>query len=144
MFNWCSAITTVPYLDTAAVTDMSGMFSNCTSLVSVPTIDAGNVKYTSAGSNLGMFTNCIALTDVGGLIDFGKSVSSDRLNLVEGTNSGMFYKCKNISRQSCINIFNNLYKVYNLKLAFESAVLNRLQDEDIAIATNKGWTIKSY
>ena len=144
MFCQCSAITTVPYLDTAAVTDVSGMLSNCSSLVSVPTLDIGNVKYVTAGSNLGMFANCTALTDIGGLIDFGKSIASDILNSTEGTNGGMFYKCRNISRQSCINIFNNLYRVYNLKIAFESAVLNRLQDEDIAIATNKGWTISSY
>lgn len=144
MFNWCSALTAAPYLDTTEVTDTSGMFANCPSLVSVPTIAAGNIEYVTSGSNLGMFANCTALTDIGGLVDFGKSIVSNRLNSYEGTNSGMFYKCRNISRQSCINIFNNLYNVYNLKLTFESAVLTRLRDEDIAIATNKGWTITSY
>jgi len=59
MFNYCTALTTVPLFDTSSCTNMSYMFQNCSSLTTVPLFD------TSSCTNMSyMFYSCIALTTV--------------------------------------------------------------------------------
>lgn len=58
MFANCSALTTVPQMDTAQVTKMSSMFIGCSSLTSVPTLDTSNVTNMD-----NMFRDCSSLTD---------------------------------------------------------------------------------
>lgn len=58
MFDGCSALTTVPAMDTSGVTDMQYMFNGCSSLTKVPdliTDEVSTLQY--------MFQNCEALTD---------------------------------------------------------------------------------
>ena len=138
MFNNCESLTTVPQFDTSSVTNMSSMFSYCSSLTTVPQFDTSKVSSISS-----MFSSCTNLTDVGGLINLGMQ---SNLSTPTSKYSGIFYNCKNITRESVINIFNGLYDraaagYSNLTLIFEPDVINRLTEDDIAIATNKGWTI---
>jgi surface protein len=134
MFRDCYSLTTIPQLNTSKVTDMMWMFYNCYSLESVPLLDASNVA-----DAYDMFYNCDKLQNLGGFKNLGKV---DNINVIYA-----FRGCHNITRQSCVNIFNNLYDIasagYLLKqyLGFEAEVIARLSDEDIAIATNKGWNI---
>lgn len=135
MFDSCYSLTSVPTFNTRNVTNMNSMFLDCGRLKYVPAFNTGNVTNTED-----MFNNCHNLTDIGGLIDLGK-VSNLKI-------TNMFRLCTTITRESCLNIFNNLYDRaaagYNvLTLKFEQQVLKRLTDTDIAIATNKGWTITS-
>ena len=135
MFYGCMSLTSIPAFNTCNVTNMNNMFYDCMSLTSIPAFNTGNVTNTEY-----MFINCIRLTDIGGFIDLGK--------VPDLTISGMFLLCSKITRESCLNIFNNLYDRaaagYNvLTLNFSSEVIARLTDEDIAIATNKGWTVTS-
>ena len=138
MFDGCSSLQTVPQFDTSSVATMQSMFVNCSSLQTVPQFDTSNITYISS-----MFNGCTNLTDVGGLINLGM-----QSNLAAPTSKyvGIFLGCKNITRESVLNIFNGLYDratagYSNLKLFFEADVINRLTEDDIAIATNKGWTI---
>ena len=58
MFEGCSALTTVPQSDTSRVTNMASMFNGCSALTTVPQMDTS--KATKMAS---MFNGCSALTD---------------------------------------------------------------------------------
>ena len=59
MFNQCTSLTSIPNLDTSNVTDMSAMFNKCTSLTSIPNLNTSNVK------NMGnLFRQCTNLTSI--------------------------------------------------------------------------------
>ena len=68
-------------LDTSAVTDMSGMFENCSNLTTIPLLDTNNV--TNMGS---MFSGCTNLTEIPQL---------DTSNVTEMNQ--MFYGCNNLT-----------------------------------------------
>ena len=118
--------------------NMSDMFENCTSLNNVCSIDASNVEYC-----YDMFYKCKNLKNLGGLINLGKNLDLSYPTIT----TDMFIGCTNLTHESILNIFNNLYDMSNniiLQLQFEPNIFNMLSAEDIAIATNKGWAISSY
>lgn len=59
MFSACSALTTVPEMDTSRVTKMSNMFNACSSLTSLPKMDTSSVT-----NMFYMFFKCSSLTSV--------------------------------------------------------------------------------
>lgn len=59
LFYGCSALISVPPLNTINVTNMNGMFQECHSLVTIPPLDTSNVVYAPA-----MFAYCSSLTSV--------------------------------------------------------------------------------
>jgi hypothetical protein len=136
-FYNCGQLTHLPPLNTIRVTNMSEMLSGCGSLVSVPPLDARSV----VRQNYGLFgySNLNNLTDFGGLIGLKASM--------DGNYS--FDKVPNLTYESCINILNGLFDFTGNgivptsnegKLKVHSNFLSTVGDE-IAIATNKGWTI---
>ena len=140
MFRGCTSLTNVPQFDTSSAFDMGYMFQSCSSITSLPAFDASSVK-----SITNFAGECAKLTDVGGLVNLGKEPS---LSIYASSYSGLFYKCINLTRESVLNIFNGLYDrasagYSNIKLYLEIDVINRLTEDDIAIATNKGWTISN-
>lgn len=138
MFYGCNKLLSIPQLDTSKVISMTEMFRYCESLNSVPTLNCGFVK-----SWYYMFALCPNLENIGGLIDLGKNVYS-----ANHMDSYLFSGCHKLTRQSCINIFNTIYDrgangMDILTLYFETEVFRELLPEDIAIATNKGWSVAS-
>ena len=155
-FHSCTSLTSVPQLDTSNVTDFYScfyqcytlvsipqlnmskannvglMFNGCTSLMSIPLLDFGNVNNISAFFG---YSDIKTLTDLGGFknlkIDF-----KNGLNLLP-----------NLTVQSLMNVINNLYDfrangestTRTLKLGTTN--LNKLTDEQKAVATNKGWSL---
>jgi hypothetical protein len=106
------------------------MFYNCSSLQSVPALNAEKMNLSSYGIFGGTLN---ALTDFGGLIGL-KSNSN---------NNYSFNSCPNLTYQSCINILNGLADVTELGgriLKVHQNFLNLVGDE-ISIGTNKGWVI---
>ena len=80
MFSSCSSLVSIPQLNTANVTNMSNMFSSCSSLVSIPQLNTANVMNMS-----NMFYYCHSL------------VSIPQLNTANVTNmSNMFYYCHSL------------------------------------------------
>ena len=147
MFNGCSSLTTIPQLDTSSVTSMPSMFSDCSSLTTIPQLDASKVN----DINSTMFLNCTKLADFGGLKDLGKAYTNTiknyayyRLNLSS---------CTSLTHDSLINVINNLYDLnltydvanggtlYTQSLVLGSTNKAKLTNEEIAIATSKGWTV---
>ena len=69
MFYNCTSLTTISQLDTSAVTNMGSMFYNCTSLTTIPLLDTS--KVTNMHS---MLCGCTSLTEIP-LIDTSKVTS---------------------------------------------------------------------
>ena len=99
MFNYCTALTTVPLFDTSSCTNMSYMFYSCTALTTVPLFN------TSSCTNMSrMFNYCTALTTV------------PLFNTSSCTNmSYMFNYCTALTTvplfdtSSCTNMINTFY-----------------------------------
>ena len=140
MFWGCTSLTTIPQLDTSNVTIMHNMFTNCKNLISIPQLDTSNVAGVSS-----MFSNCTSLTTLGGFQNLGMAYD---------TNQDANYRsyrldlsvCKKLTHDSLMNVINGLYDIKtkgcnSQQLILGSTNLAKLTAEEIAIATNKGWTV---
>lgn len=142
---------TVNGLNTTTAKYAVEAFYGCSSLTSIDLIDGSNLENVGA-----MFYGCSNLTDFGGIKNLGKcgglyGTEYPRVNV-----GYMFNQCIALTRESVVNIFNNLYDLklvsdgssngppYNFAhetIYFPTVVLERLTDEDIAIATAKNWYV---
>ena len=91
MFYGCSSLTTIPFIDTSHIQQLSGtnnnssyMFYNCFSLTSIPNLDMKNSTYTGY-----MFYNCSSLITMP-ITDFSHSSST----------TYMFNKCSKLENIS--------------------------------------------
>lgn len=157
-------LTEIPLLDTSNVLDMRGMFANCSSLISIPQLDTSNVttiqtcfsgcsslttlpllNFSKVINIQNIIISCPAVTTLGGFLNLGQaylttasaSYASYRLTL-SGAN--------NLTHDSLMNVINNLYDIASAgvqtqQLVLGSTNLAKLTDEEILIATNKGWTV---
>lgn len=137
MFYGCSSLTICPNLDTSNAFAVDGMFQNCTSLTTVPEFDFGNVN--SIGYLFGISSNA-NMMHLGGLKDFGKQTT-----ISGGYSSYFLEKSTGLTHDSLLNVINKLYDraaagYSNITLKFGTN-LNKLTADEIAIATNKGWTL---
>ena len=132
-FYQCNSLVTIPELNTSKATKVNGMFTGCSSLRSVPLLDFGNVDniYDLFGWN-----DIKTLTDLGGFKNLKISCTGN-LNLLP-----------NLTVQSLMNVINNLYdfrangdSTTTETLQLGTTNLNKLTDEQKAVATNKGWSL---
>ena len=123
MFQGCKGLTTIPQIDTSSVEYMGDMFRNCSSLTSIPLIDASSLMEVSL-----MFHACKSLTDLGGFA---------------GLHAGIDLSHCPLTHDSIMNVINNAADVteYPARLTLGSTNLAKITDEEIAVATNKGWTL---
>jgi hypothetical protein len=132
MFYNCGYLTKIPQLDTSNVTDIGNLFTSCTRLTSIPLLDCG--KVTSAGALFG-YSDIKSLTDLGGFKNL-------KINC-----TGSFNRLPNLTIQSLMNVINNLYdfrangESTTRTLQLGTTNLNKLTDEQKAVATNKGWNL---
>lgn len=142
MFYNCFDLETIPEIDTHSVKKMVSTFTECASLKSLPLLDCSNVLFFNPIGPYGT-TYEYELTDIAGFKNLGKNSRA-----VGNVFDGNFLKLEKLTKQSCLNIFNNLYDRKTagysvLTLRFAKNVLDLLSDNDIAIATTKGWTVTS-
>lgn len=130
-------ITEGPEFNTSNVQDAGGMFDYCINLRHIPLYDFGNVNtiYVFA-------TGCGDLRTMDGLLNLGKGFVPDwdGNHILDLSGSPL------LNRQSCLNLFNNVYDMNNTEITDAGIILSYetkslLSDEDIAIATNKSWII---
>jgi hypothetical protein len=155
-FYDCNSLNSIPYLDTSNVTSFYGCFYNCYSLVSIPQFN------TSKTTNVGrMFQSCTSLRSIP-LLDFENVTSISNMlgysNITTLTDLGGFKNLKinctgsfnllpNLTIQSLMNVINNLYdfrangESTTRTLQLGTTNLNKLTDEQKAVATNKGWNL---
>ena len=125
-----------PNLEEVNIDKVSGLFMNAfnnnSKLKKIGKIDCRgvtNINYS--------FTSTSLLEDIGGFVDLGYSVNSNQELILRNN--------YNLTKQSVLNIFNTIADVtskpYTFKIILYSTVFNNLSEEDIAIATDKGWII---
>lgn len=139
MFANCINLTEVLEIDTKKAKNIQGMFASCKKLKTLPLLEAGTVRFDNDA-----FLYCEELENFGGLKDIGKVTN---YNWATGHRLNFAY-CTKLTKESLMNIINNLYDRYTaygpnsgryLVLSYRSR--EKLTDEEIAIAINKGWTV---
>lgn len=124
MFVGCSLLKNIPLFDTSAVTNIYDMFYNCYNLISIPKLDFSNVNQTVGD----LFYGCSNLEEIhftGLKVSFNISAST------------------NFTEAALVEILNNLgTPTSSQTLTMGATNLAKLTDEEKAIATDKGWTLK--
>lgn len=140
MFQYCSKIKEIPQIDTSNVTNMYYMFAQCSLLETIPRLNANNLISISD-----IFYKCYNLKKLGGFENLGMayeiSQSANYSNYTLNLSSS-----DKLTHESLINIINNLYDIKTKgcnaqKLILGTTNINKLTSEEIAIATEKGWTV---
>lgn len=135
-FSNCIKLTTIPPIDTSKANDVGNMFSTCNSLQSLPLLDFSSLNY-RIGYMFG-YSDIYTLTDLGGF---------KNLKIDWNDNNGL-YRLPNLTYQSIMNVINNLYNFRGngdesttRTLKINSKTYALLSEDDIGIATKKGWII---
>ena len=129
MFYGCRSLVTAPSMDTSNCTNFSGLFNGCTSLTTIPALDV------SKGTQLGgILSSCTALTTMGGLIGYGNN------------NASLDVRHCPLTHDSAVNIINALASraidgYAQGVLYFKADTKATLTADEIAVATEKNWTI---
>lgn len=131
----------VPFIDTSNVDDFSDMFAYATKIKIVPEYDASKgVKFNSCfiGGKT-YFTTFGGFKNIG--MAYDTTMPSNYANYILDMSG-----CINLTHDSLMNIINNLYDIASkgvqpqtLKLG--TGLIAKLTEEELAIATNKGWIV---
>lgn len=163
-FAKCYSLKTIPQLNTSSVTNMTETFSNCNNLSEIPNLNISNVtditrtfsgclKLTTVpelncekvNSLNNAFSACSSLTNLGGLLNIGQNYplnsTANNYNLTIALATS-----PNLTHDSLMNVINKVYDiatkgVATQKITIGSTNIAKLTAEEIAIATNKGWSI---
>lgn len=151
MFGYCSNLKEIKGLEnfnTSNVLYMTSTFVNCNSLVNlnISNFDLGKVVTVN-----NMFVGCSSLTNLIFGYDLGKGYTQTKNNYSDyilNLNSS-----NNLTHDSLMSIINNLYDLnltydvanggtlYTQRLQLGTTNKTKLTAEEIAIATNKGWSV---
>ena len=152
MFSGCSKLTEINLsgFDTSSVTAMASMFNNCSNLTSLNLSGFDTSKVTAMNH---MFNNCSNLTSLD-LSSFDTSKVTNMDNMFDGCDGlTQLDSMQNISvslnlsstildTTSLLDVINNLATVTTSRtLTLNPQLLAKLTEDQIAIATNKGWTV---
>lgn len=164
MFYNCSSLQTIPLLNTTKVTNMSDMFYECSILSEIPELDTPNVtnmdymfygckvlkkipklKANSVKELMNCFVSCNELENFGGLENIGEAYLTTKAELYSYYTIALNYSTK-LTHESLMNVINNLYDIKTAgvktqRLILISTTLSKLTADEIAVATNKGWTV---
>ena len=140
MFYSSNYLKYVPDFNTSNVTTMYAMFQYSPNLITVPKLNASKVVIIS-----NIFGNCNNLTNLGGLENLGQAY--DPTKSANYSSYTLYLSTSNkLTHDSLMNVINNLYDIKSKgcnpqSLILGSTNLAKLTSEEIAIATNKGWTV---
>lgn len=146
IFSDCPSLITIPSINTEKVNNMSGAFQYCSGLEIIPELNAQSVTQIS-----NIVSGCRNLEKFGGLTDLGKAYKQKTANY-------SYYKldlssCSKLMYESLMNVINSLYDLnltydvanggtlYSQSLVLGSTNRTKLTEEEIAIATSKGWNV---
>ena len=119
---------------------MAYMFNNCTALAAVPLLNTSKVLNLTS-----MFYGCNNLENIGGFQNLGNAYLTTR-PINYGSYELDLRSSKKLTHDSLMNVINNLYDIATKgckaqKLTLGTDNMAKLTAEEIAIATNKGWTV---
>lgn len=154
MFSDCTALARIPLLDTSKVENMSSMFANCYALETIPELNTSN-----AVSVESMFSMCPKIDNLP-LLDFTNVANASNFlgynwdtNMAITTLAGFHNLRINFDVSNCINLtaeslMNIIDEALDLSvgglmctLTLGTTNVEKLTEDQIAIATSKGWTI---
>lgn len=134
-----AGLTEVPQLDTSNGKNFYRTFQYCSNLKTIPLLDLGEAI------NIQNIVFSFEITTLGGFKDLGKAYS------ITASSNNSYYTlnlstCSKLTHDSLMNVINNLYDIASKgvptqQLVLGSTNLEKLTEEEIAIATNKGWTV---
>ena len=143
-FSSCSKLETIIFPDDIGTkfgaTNIAQMFRNCTNLTTLPLINASNVI-----NIYWLFYQTKNITNLGGFRNLGEAyLTTQSANYKYYTLD--LSPCSLLTKQSIINVLNNLYDIASKGCNTQSIILGstniaKLTEDEIAIATNKGWTV---
>lgn len=152
-FYGCVALQTIPAIDTSNVTDMFMLFGDCKSLQTIPSINTSNVTTVDY-----MFVGCTALESLP-LLNFSNVETTSEFLSYSWDNSMMISNlegfvdlhvnldvsnCSQLTAESILNVINqaaDLSETGSATLTLGTTNISKLTEEQIAIATAKGWTL---
>ena len=128
MFAGCSSLSSLDLstFNTLNVENMQYMFFDCTSLETL-NIDGWDFRKVKDLTNI--FSLCSSLTTVIG--EFEEISVSIELNFCP------------LTRESALAFINGLKRNIKRIITFKNSTYSSLSEEDIALATSKGWTVAS-
>ena len=134
-------IENIPEMDTSELTTAQNVFAYSYGRIKhIPLLDFSKVTRTDGiFSGTGGTTNPI---DITGFVNLGKGFVGNNSSFHKFDISSLY-----VPKQSCLNIFNNMYDmnlngVTDATFVLRAADKANLTDDDIAIATSKGWTVQ--
>lgn len=143
MFTDCSNLTNIDLsdLDISEVTTMIAMFSGCTKLTDINLSNLSAEKVINVNN---MFTNCTSLENIIGFPNFGKGYLT-----TTAANSTAYAlnlsASSNLTYDSLMNVINSIYDIASAGCKTQKLILGnnleKLTQEEIQIATDKGWTV---
>lgn len=146
MFQMANNLTTLDLtkLDMSNVTNMSYMFYLCRNLTD---LDLSNIDVSKANIISYMFYSCTNLTNLKFFKNLGKGYTRTMNNT--GDYKLDLSTSTKLTHDSLMSVINNLYDLnityggtlYRQQLVLGSTNKAKLTDDEIAIATNKGWTV---
>ncbi|MGN1301207.1 MAG: BspA family leucine-rich repeat surface protein [Clostridia bacterium] len=146
IFGLCENIETIPELDMHNAINCQYMFYLCKKLKTIPLLDCSKVY-----SFYYAFNQNINLTNLGGFLNLGKGYTNKTTH--NGNHTLDLSYSPLLTHESLMNVINNLYDLnltydvanggtlYRQSLVLGATNLAKLTEEEIAIATNKGWDI---
>ena len=156
MFYDCSSLISTPSIDISGTTTLYGMFYNCSSLVTINFVNTSNASTIKVLYNA--FYGCTSLRTINGAIDVGANTNwtgvfgGDANTYTTLLEEVRIKKLKvgwnisyliNLSHDSLVYLINNLQTVSSTKtLTIGATNVAKLTEDEIAVGTNKGWTIK--
>lgn len=149
MFKGCKKLAEVPQLNTSKNISIANMFSGCNNITYIPLLDCGKVS--SCGQALYFSVPLTQEVTIEGFKDLGKAYTQKSKGYY-GYKLEL-YRIPNLTHDSLMNIINNLYDLnltydvanggtlYEQGLSIGATNIAKLTEEEIAIATNKGWIV---
>ena len=133
--------------NTSKVTNMIGIFNQ----IKAQNLDLSSFDFEKVVNISNAFMNCSSLTNLIFGINLGKGYTRTSANYSNYTLT--LNQSNKLTHDSLMSVINNLYDLnltydvanggtlYRQKLVLGATNLAKLTDEEIAIATNKGWTV---
>lgn len=143
MFRYCSQLQTldVSNWDVSSVTNMESMFRWCQQL---QTLDVSSWDVSSVTSMNGMFSECSQLQTLIGNRTIDDVLANNNISALNGLKVALSLIYTILDRASLRAVINGLADLTGQTtqtLTLHSTLMEKLTEEDIAIATNKNWTI---
>lgn len=149
-FRNCSKITELDLsnFDTRNLTNLYFAFYSCSKMIS---LDLSSFDASKVNNPTEFLNYCYDLVNLKFVKNLGKGYTQQTSNYYNY--SVVLNQSNNLSYDSLMNVINNLYDLnltydvanggtlYTQQLKIGSKNMTKLTDEEIAIATNKGWSI---